>query len=176
MTTPYVDPQSIHNPSTGTSPPAAWGDAVRDGLEYLARAPGCSVRKSAQNVNATTWTAVRWDATDVRDTDGYHDPASNNSRITIPTGLGGRYYVHGTIAFASNSTGVRMARYRLNGGGDFRLQNLNALGSALGTVLGFSFEVDLAAGDYFELEVWQNSGGTLSITTGCTLDARVVAL
>ena len=33
MTTPYVDPQTIHNPSTGASPPASWGDAVRDALE-----------------------------------------------------------------------------------------------------------------------------------------------
>ena len=36
----YTDPQTVHNPATGTSPPATWGDTVRDDLQYLhARGP-----------------------------------------------------------------------------------------------------------------------------------------
>lgn len=31
----YADLNSIHNPATGTSPPATWGDQVRDNDEYL---------------------------------------------------------------------------------------------------------------------------------------------
>lgn len=31
----YTDPQTVHNPATGTSPPAAWGDTVRDDIVYL---------------------------------------------------------------------------------------------------------------------------------------------
>lgn len=32
---PYVDLNTIHNPSTGTAPPASWGDAVRDNFEHF---------------------------------------------------------------------------------------------------------------------------------------------
>lgn len=31
----YADLQGIHNPATGNSPPAAWGDQARDNDEYL---------------------------------------------------------------------------------------------------------------------------------------------
>lgn len=31
----YADLNTIHNPSTGTSPPASWGDQVRDNFEFL---------------------------------------------------------------------------------------------------------------------------------------------
>lgn len=31
----YVDLNTIHNPATGTSPPASWGDAVRDNFEHF---------------------------------------------------------------------------------------------------------------------------------------------
>lgn len=31
----YVDLNTLHNPATGTSPPASWGDAVRDNFDYF---------------------------------------------------------------------------------------------------------------------------------------------
>ncbi len=31
----YVDLNTIHNPSTGVSPPASWGDQVRDNFEFF---------------------------------------------------------------------------------------------------------------------------------------------
>lgn len=31
----YADLQGVHNPATGSSPPAAWGDQARDNDEYL---------------------------------------------------------------------------------------------------------------------------------------------
>lgn len=31
----YADLNTIHNPATGTSPPASWGDQVRDNFEFF---------------------------------------------------------------------------------------------------------------------------------------------
>ena len=44
MTTPYVDPQTVHNPTTGTSPPASWGDTVRDNQQYFSTPPSVKQR------------------------------------------------------------------------------------------------------------------------------------
>ena len=40
---PYVDPQTIDNPTAGNPIPAAWADQVRNNLEFLIAPPTCSV-------------------------------------------------------------------------------------------------------------------------------------
>lgn len=51
------DLQAIHNPATNTSPPAAWGDAVRDALQFLAGTAGAEVLTS-QTTASTSYTAL----------------------------------------------------------------------------------------------------------------------
>ena len=51
---------------------------------------GCLAIKGANQTTAdySAGLTVAWDGTDVYDTDGFHDPASNNSRISVTNGLG----------------------------------------------------------------------------------------
>lgn len=174
MTTPYVDPQTIHNPATGTSPPASWGDAVRDGLEFLARTPGVVVQTtSSQNATTAAWYNISWNGADLRDTDGYHTGTTDT--ITIPTGLGGWYNIAGAVSFAANATGVRGVRYSINGAGDYRLAMLPAI-AALSTRVPVSGDVLLAAGDVLRISAYQSSGGTLAIDAGSSVSVRLVAV
>jgi hypothetical protein len=48
-------------------------------------------RTSTQTISDATWTSVALNATDDWDTHTMHDTSTNNSRITIPTGWGGKY-------------------------------------------------------------------------------------
>jgi len=174
-TTPYVDPQTVHNPLTGTSPPAAWGDAVRDAIEYLARPAGCVVATSSgTNALTATWTSVLFNGTDERDTDGMHSPSVNNDQIVIPTGLGGWWAFAGSVTVAANATGIRMARISVNGGDTMRTAAFQTPATGLGAVVPIVGELLLAAGDVVRMQAYQASGSTLAISG--RLAARLVAV
>jgi len=174
-TTPYVDPNTIHNPSTGTSPPAAWGDAVRDGLEYLARPAGCVVVTSSDaSAGNTTFTSVAFNGTDERDTDAYHDNVTNNDQIVIPTGLGGWYGFSGRIAFAANATGIRLARITVNGADTLRTCAFQTPATGLASYVPIVGELLLAAGDVVRVQGYQASGGALNM--GGRVAMRLVAI
>lgn len=98
------------------------------------------------------------------DTNAFHDDTTNNSRITIPTGLGGTYRVSATVIFTPAAAGRRVLKIIKNG-------NTNAI--ARGEVLANSASyatpvtasalVQLSAGDYLELQVVQDSGSSLAL-------------
>lgn len=180
MTTPYVDPQSVHNPTTGTAPPAMWGDTVRDGLEFLARTPGVvAVRNSLQAIDTNTLWPVLFNSGDLRDTDGYHSTVTNTNIVTIPAGLGGFYRIHGQVLWAGNAAGYRLLRLRANGSAIID-ENVAAAVNP-GATQSVTREVYLDAGAYLELLVFQNSGDWLDLNGpafpgAVRLEARLVAL
>lgn len=97
-------------------------------------------------------TAIVFDAEDW-DSDGYHDTVTNNTRLTIPAGLGGLYFLTGGLALANPSAATRVtAMIRKNGttylAGGGPTDNYGPSNQVWGSV-GF---VDLAVpGDYYEL-------------------------
>lgn len=128
---------------------------------------GCSIRKTATttSISNATYTAFTCDTEDY-DTDGFHDNSTNNSRITIPSGKGGYYQISGKIAFAANSSGIRVAGIYKNGSlvGGFTTPSIS------GSSINYPFLVtmNLAVGDYVELYVYQDSGGALNLFSGYT--------
>lgn len=174
-TTPYVDPDSVHVPAPGVSPPASWGTTVRDNLEFLARPPGCKVLRTAnQSIPNGTWTSIQFTAADAFDTDAFHDSATDPEQIVIPTGLGGWYQLNAIAQFASNATGNRAIRARVNGsviyGGDGvdAAQFTGAL-----TSVNLAEEVLLAAGAVLEIQVYHQAGSALNLVAGSS--GRVAA-
>lgn len=101
---------------------------------------------------------------EVLDTDTFHDNAVNNTRVTIPAGLGGRYLVIGRLSWNTNGTGYRSATIVKNGSVTNTLAQATQPGMASqGTVVNVAEVVTLAAGDYIELWGKQNSGGALDV-------------
>lgn len=165
MTTPFVDPQSLHNPATGTSPPASWGDAVRDGVVFCATPPSCRAnRTTTQSIADITSTAVSFTAADSWDTDSFHSTVSNQSRLTVPSGLGGKYLIVATASWANNSTGWRDLRIRANGSSDLATERVGTGAANSYPISTMSTVEQLAAGTYIEVTAWQNSGAALDIT------------
>ena len=112
----------------------------------------------------STWTTIAFEAADHVDTDAFHDPVTNNTRITIPTGLGGVYAFVAQLEFAVNSTGERFTRWLLNG--VFLHQgtwNIAASGSN-STIVTSVMIRNVAAGDYLEVQGFQSSGGDLNVS------------
>jgi hypothetical protein len=121
-----------------------------------------AVRSTAQVIGASSFTAAQLNAADTFDTDGFHDPASSNTKIIIPSGRGGYYRFNGEIAFELNTTGTR--------GGLILLNSTTALGTTLtppGPGFGTTLHVDglynLAVADFVELHAFQSTAGNLNM-------------
>jgi hypothetical protein len=168
MTTPYVDPQTVHNPGPTLSPPASWGDTVRDGLEFCSKRPGAILdRATSQSItNGTTLVPIAFGTgTTLRDTDTYHNESTNNTRVVIPTGFGGWYRVDAFVRFAANGTGYRDLAVRI--GGSTVVPHSIAKVAPISGQDAFASTtalVQLNANDYVEMCVAQTSGAALNAT------------
>jgi hypothetical protein len=126
---------------------------------------GCMLRKTAdQNVLTSTYTAITFDS-EVLDTDAFHDNSTNTERITIPSGKGGKYLITATIHYAANANFTRRNLVTLNGAVgsgtticDQRTGGFSAAPSEA-TFVGF---YSLSAGDYIQLNAFQDSGTTVA--------------
>lgn len=111
----------------------------------------------------STWTPVSFGATPalLSGPSGFYS-ASNPTRLTVPAGMGGLYQVVGCLRFASSGTGQRLARIRLNAATSEVYASSPAFAGepALNPVV----FVPLEAGDYLELQGWQDSGESLQMT------------
>jgi hypothetical protein len=139
--------------------------AESTGLKWVAPAgasfAGVLCRKGAsQTISNTTDTVLNFSGTDLYDTDGFHDPATNNSRITIPAGLGGYYMVYGLNTWDVNATGRRFCELKKNGTKIFTSNGFGPNATAAPSNM-ISVVIELAATDYVEYQVWQSSGGNL---------------
>jgi hypothetical protein len=142
------------------------------GLKWQAAASGstfagCGLTKSAaQAISTTTTTFITFD-TEEFDTDAYHSTSSNTSRITIPSGKGGKYLFVMTANFASNGSGQRLLMLYKNGA-------VHKYSTSLAGTASFSFRattsviVSAVATDYFEFAVYQDSGVSLDINGSAT--------
>ncbi len=119
-----------------------------------------AITNATFDLTNATEAAVPFAGTDDFDTDGFHDPASNNTRMTIPAGMGGKYLIGGFIAYTANTTGDRWVKVRKGGATDLSYQRQSSVDDAASaTIVNISAVADLAAGEYVELFAYQDSGG-----------------
>jgi hypothetical protein len=90
-----------------------------------------------------------------------HNTGFNISRLTAP--IAGWYAITGHIVFASNATGLRDAAILLNGA-TIIAQTLFPAATTNVTNISIAAIYYLNAGDYVELEAYQDSGGALNVT------------
>jgi hypothetical protein len=145
---------------SSTATGLAWA-APAGGASFV----GCSLYKTAvQSIANDTNTIINWDA-EYFDTDAFHDNSSNTSRITIPSGKGGKYLITGQISFAADSDEQRIARIYKNGASAGILTAQRASIAPDSTAASFAWLINLVATDYIELSVYQNGGGSLDFKT-----------
>lgn len=133
-------------------------------LHYRSR--GALVSKSAsQTLTTGVSTAINFNA-ESYDTDSIHDNVTNNTRLTVPTGVT-KVRLIGSATFAANATGVRQLLIRKNNssfiGRHYGYDN-DPQGSIVSSLSAHTSIVEVTGGDYFELHAYQNSGGNLDVT------------
>lgn len=128
---------------------------------------GCSIKRenTSTAITANTAAVVAFTAENF-DTDTFHDNSTNNSRITIPSGKGGKYYISGFVNNALGSVGSYSILYLYKNGAQ-----LTAMGNREGNFirgngdpqLSFSQVVELAAADYIEMYYQQGNTETVNM-------------
>ena len=122
---------------------------------------GCSLTNStAPTISNDTDTTLAFDG-ESYDTNGFHDNSTNNSRITIPSGKGGKYLFTASFRWQANATGRRIVYLKKNGS-----TIIGAFETSVNSTTYPSLQVNVVANavatDYFTLLVYQTSGGNLA--------------
>ena len=121
-------------------------------------------RTTAQSIPDSSGTIVSYDA-ETLDTDLIHDNSVNNSRLTVPTGVT-RVKLYAQVSWPTSSVGIRTTRI-LKNGSDLYLGRGHDTDNAItagGNIQSCSTPVlVVTAGDFFEHQVFQNSGGALNV-------------
>jgi hypothetical protein len=117
-------------------------------------------RDTTQTLAGATFTAVQLNQEEM-DTDAYHDNATDNTRLTVPAGMGGVFRAEGYLYSSVNTTMI--GRFRLNGTTTIRSQSLAA--TATKAYIVSSGPMTLAAGDYVELMAYLSAGGNIGDAT-----------
>ena len=117
---------------------------------------GAQAKKTAnQSIANNTATAVSFEAENF-DTDAFHDNSTNNSRMTIPSGKGGKYLINCTLDFSSGA-GARIIMLYKNGALEQYLNYYNGDGTYT-TITSGTFITSVVATDYLEIFVEQSTG------------------
>lgn len=161
----YTDLNTIHDPADGTTPPASWGDQVRDNLERAVKPYCARVRRTAvfSTANAAS-VAIPWSVKD------YDTSPSGNlwvpgspDRFTVP--IEGVWRATFNAQYAVNVTGFRLFFWQWTVAGApvirgivSNLSNPNFLSCANVTT-----EWRAPAGATLQAFVYQNSGAALDI-------------
>lgn len=138
----------------------AYFNALRDALNFLLNPPETVLfQTTIQAVGTSAWSAISFD-TSTQDTYGAHSNTTNNTRMTAQ--VAGWCQVGGTFAIAANGTGGRQSAVAKNG-----VQIPTSLfgvpaSSLINEIVQSATVVQLAVGDYVEVQGWQSAGTTLN--------------
>lgn len=106
--------------------------------------------------------AIPFDGEDY-DTDAFHSTSTNNERITVPTGLGGKYQFNITAIVADATVGYMRLALRKNGTTTYYVASDSISSPGYDSYLNGSYTLSLVAGDYVELMFFHNRGSSLDL-------------
>lgn len=111
------------------------------------------------SIATATVTALTFDS-ERHDTDTMHSTSVNTGRLTATTA--GKYLIWANVVIAANAAGLRIVSLRVNG--STIIGSVRALGSAsTDAYVNLATVYSLAANDYVEVTVYQDTGGALNV-------------
>jgi hypothetical protein len=107
------------------------------------------------------------------DSNSFHDNSTNNSRMTIPAGYGGKYQVFANLAYNGNTSGNRVVDILLNG--SIVATSYSGASTTNAITCTINLAMDLAVADYIQVQTSQDSGGTRTVFGSSTLSPNQAA-
>lgn len=157
--------------------PANDGDDGAPGAGSLQPFTGCIISTASAIVTDAEFVEfIAFDSADTVDTNSFHNPAVNNTRITIPAAFNG-YYADFDLGFIINSVVAENAAvlqlYKNGALVTGQQTYVDSRNGGAGRRVSFS-SVLLATSDYFEIRALNNAGDDVSFST-MILTMRVVS-
>lgn len=135
---------------------------IWDAGNLAAGTRGAHVYTSSFSLNTGAGTIVTFD-NEAYDTDGIHDNVTNNTRLTVPSGVS-KVMIVANFRFPAVSTGSRII-YILKNGADIATRHPSQASPGMAAIIcalnASSGVLDVSPGDYFELYAFQDSGGLM---------------
>lgn len=160
-TTPATDGQvptwdAVAGKFVPETPPSGPGGSFR----------GALVKKSTDQTTAnySTLTTVTWNAEEY-DTDSIHDNSTNNSRLTVPSGVT-KVKLYCTMSLAATTANDWISlRINKNGSPAVGLPFIrNESGATTGGIEASSAVIDVTSGDYFEAQMQVESDTSITVS------------
>lgn len=120
-----------------------------------------ATRATNQSIPNSAYTAISFDAASF-DSNGFWS-AGAPTRLTVPAGGDGVYIVSTEAHWQASAVGNRGLALHVNGAsyeGQVFGPNCGGVGQPF---QGFAKQVELVAGDYVEIQAFQDSGGALNV-------------
>lgn len=155
----YADLNTLHNPATGTIPPASWGDQVRDNDEFLIATPQCTIAGTIAQAVTTGTTGEALVGVESIDTDSMH----TGSSATVTMQTAGKYELTTTVQFDSGSTNRCFVKFIIEGT-NYSVAQTAPVGGGFSTILSGTRHYDATAGDEAEVWVAHDKGSDLDVT------------
>lgn len=135
--------------------------AVVGATSNLPPLKGCRLYKAAtQTLTTNTETSLAFD-TEEYDTDTFHDNVTNNTRITIPSLLGGYYRFHFEAYWNTAPTAPVYWLFKKNG--TTEIKGRRRLDTTAITYMSSSVTIPLVATDYVEVRALHVSGANRDV-------------
>lgn len=137
---------------------------LRDNMQWVATdKPVCRVINSA-NISVTSGgnPALTFD-TERFDNQNMHSTVTNTSRLSVPSGMSGKFLLIGNIEWAGNATGTRTLQIRVTGTTTVAFEKHPTDSTNTVQMLCQTLYDGVGGTDYFELLANQNSGGNLNV-------------
>jgi hypothetical protein len=119
---------------------------------------------AAISIPSATFTTITAD-TETYDTDAFHSTTTNTGRLTVPTGLGGKYIASFNLYCTGAAATIWYGIWQVNGTNYNRVL-MKSPGGSESQTLAITQHFNLAAGDYVTIQAYQASGSTYTISIG----------
>lgn len=133
----------------------------------------CKLQSSAvQGISNSSVSIISFDS-EFYDVGALHSPTFNISRITVPgDGNTGAWHLVAEIEFAANATGRREVYITKNGNIIAAARSIAFSAGGFGPRIQVTaIDSDPAVGDFYDVRVFQDSGGALNVSAGSTFAA-----
>jgi hypothetical protein len=130
---------------------------------------GAGIYASSQTITRGTYAKIAY-ANEDYDTNAFHDNVTNNTRMTVPTGYGGKYLINAIIQMPSAVTTQAVvlfkngSRFQQDGIHEGWIQTIAGLSNNDAAGVGGSVVLDAVATDYFEIACYVDGSGTATLS------------
>lgn len=146
-----------------------WSTPASGGASFV----GCRAYQSGDTTIANSTNVIIGFNNENFDSNGFHDNATNNSRMTIPTGYAGKYAVWANLAYSGSTSNNRVVQILKNG--SIVAETYSGAGSSNAFSCWINLNMDLAVGDYIQVQTNQGTGGSLTVFGSSSLSPNQAA-